>query len=115
MDATCIPADITYPTDMKLLNKCREKSETIIDLLHKKENDKKKVRTYRQKARKNFLAFIRKKRHSNKVRRKEIAKQLSYLKRNIAHIEELKENYNLGILGKGLHRDLIVINEIYRL
>jgi len=114
MDATCIPADITYPTDMKLLNKCREKSEKIIDLLHKKENDKKKVRTYRQKARKNFLGFIRKKRHSNKVRRKAISKQLSYLKRNLAHIEELKKGCGLGILGKGLHRDLIVINEIYR-
>ncbi len=34
MDATCAPADITYPTDLKLLNAAREKTEKIIDVLH---------------------------------------------------------------------------------
>ena len=46
MDATCIPADMTYPTDMKLLNKAREKTEQIIDLLSKNLPEK-KVRTNR--------------------------------------------------------------------
>ncbi|MCX5773000.1 MAG: hypothetical protein NTX05_00060 [Fusobacteria bacterium] len=31
IDATCIPADITYPQDTKLLNRCREETEKIID------------------------------------------------------------------------------------
>jgi hypothetical protein len=35
LDATCVPADITYPTDLKLLNSAREISEQIIDVLHK--------------------------------------------------------------------------------
>ena len=35
MDATCAPADINFPTDLKLLNTAREKSEQIIDVLHK--------------------------------------------------------------------------------
>ncbi len=30
LDATCMPADITFPTDLKLINKAREKSEEII-------------------------------------------------------------------------------------
>ena len=34
LDATCAPADITYPTDPKLLNESRKKSETLIDVLH---------------------------------------------------------------------------------
>ena len=34
VDATCTPADITYPTDLKLLNEAREKAEHVIDLLH---------------------------------------------------------------------------------
>ena len=34
LDATCAPADITFPTDLKLLNVARRKSETIIDDLH---------------------------------------------------------------------------------
>ncbi|MBE1556824.1 hypothetical protein [Sporosarcina limicola] len=35
LDATCAPSDITYPTDIGLLNKSREKLEKIIDTLHK--------------------------------------------------------------------------------
>jgi len=34
MDAACAPADIAFPTDLKLLNAAREKSEKIIDVLH---------------------------------------------------------------------------------
>ena len=34
IDATCAPADITHPTDLKLMNKAREKTEAIIDRLH---------------------------------------------------------------------------------
>ena len=30
LDATCAPADITYPTDLKLLNDAREKNKQII-------------------------------------------------------------------------------------
>jgi hypothetical protein len=31
IDASCTPADITYPTDLKLLNEARETTEKIID------------------------------------------------------------------------------------
>ena len=34
VDATCIPADIRYPTDLGLLNEAREKLEDILDVLH---------------------------------------------------------------------------------
>lgn len=34
VDATCTPADITYPTDLNLLNDAREKTEEIIDTFH---------------------------------------------------------------------------------
>jgi len=34
VDATCAPADITYPTDLKLLNEAREKTEKMIDRMH---------------------------------------------------------------------------------
>jgi hypothetical protein len=33
-DATCAPADITYPTDLKLLNEAQVKLEENIDVLH---------------------------------------------------------------------------------
>src|SRR5690625_2440904 len=34
IDATCVPANITYPTDVGLLNSAREKLEGMIDTLH---------------------------------------------------------------------------------
>ena len=33
IDASCTPADITYPTDLKLLNEARQSTERIIDNL----------------------------------------------------------------------------------
>jgi len=35
IDATCWPADIKYQTDIGILNEAREKTEEIIDSLHK--------------------------------------------------------------------------------
>ncbi|MFN9694896.1 MAG: hypothetical protein ACK52U_03005 [Synechococcaceae cyanobacterium] len=31
INASCTPADITYPTDLKLLNEARETTERVID------------------------------------------------------------------------------------
>ena len=60
LDATCVPADIHYLTDITLLNDARELTEEIIDVLHKPLAGKqKKPRDYRQKARKQFLVFIK--------------------------------------------------------
>ena len=56
IDATCTPADITFPTDLKMLNTAREKSEEIIDILHSPHKGiMKKPRTYRKKARREFF------------------------------------------------------------
>lgn len=54
-DATVCPQDIAYPTDLGLLNKAREITEENIDGLHQKQPGGKKPRTYREKARKNYL------------------------------------------------------------
>ena len=57
VDATFTPADITFPTDLKILNTSREKSEEIIDILHRPLKGKqKKPRTYRKRARKEYLS-----------------------------------------------------------
>jgi hypothetical protein len=39
IDATCAPADITYPTDLKILNSAPEKTESIIDILHSEDQN----------------------------------------------------------------------------
>lgn len=90
MDATVAPQNITYPTDLKLLNAAREKSEALIDKLYNKDiHGSEKVRTYREIARKDFLNAARKKAKSGKEIYKANGTQIRYLKRNLAHITTL--------------------------
>lgn len=94
MDATVAPQNITYPTDLKLLNAARKKSEELIDKLYKKAiHGDVKVRTYRQEARKDFLNTAKKKSKSAKEIYKANGTQLRYLKRNLAHINNLQLAY----------------------
>jgi IS5 family transposase len=50
LDASCAPADISYPTDLELLNQSRKHTETIIDILYNsvKVKNSNKPRTYRK-------------------------------------------------------------------
>ena len=117
LDATVGPADIKYPTDVGLLNEVRKVTERVIDILYEslKGKLKKKPRTYRKKARKDYLAIAKKRRTSRKERKKAQKKQLQYIKRNRKHIEKLiEEGASLEKLSRGLYRRLLVGNEIYR-
>jgi hypothetical protein len=115
VDATCTPADIAYPTDLSLLHEAREKSEEIIDAMHEPLiGTRKKARTYRQKARKAYLALVKQKKPGTKKIRKAIGQQLRYLKRNLGYIERMAEEGLLVYLDKRLYRLLLVIQELYR-
>ncbi len=63
LDATCAPADIRYPQDISLLNEAREKLETIIYRFCKSYGLP-LPRRYRRRARKDYLAFAKSKKHS---------------------------------------------------
>jgi IS5 family transposase len=115
LDATCVPADITYPTDLKLLNDAREKSEQIIDTLHKSRGKGyKKPRTYRIKARKSFLAVAKSKKISEAKRGKAIRSQLGFLQRNLRSIDKLSRKASLLSLSRRQYRDLLVVSELVR-
>jgi len=115
VDATCTPADITYPTDLSLLNEAREKSEEVIDAMHTPfVGVRKKPRTYRQKARKAYLAVAKQKKPGYRKIRKAIGQQLKYLKRNLGFIDGMAEEGLLMYLDKRLYRLLLVITELYR-
>ena len=115
VDATCTPADITFPTDIKLLNKAREKSEQIIDTLHQaRGKGHKKPRTYRQRARKQFLFVAKNKRMSRQKIRKCLRQQLGYLRRNLKSIDQLAKYTGLVILSRRQYKELLVISEVLR-
>jgi len=117
LDATCAPADIRYPTDLDLLHQARKWSERLIDELYASIPGQMvcKPRTYRQIARRRYLAIARKRKPSRRLIRKGIAQQLRYLRRNLAHIDHLVEaGAALGRLPTSHYRMLLVIAEVYR-
>jgi transposase, IS5 family len=115
VDATCAPEDINYPTDLKLINNAREKSEEIIDTLHKAmPKGTRKPRTYRRKARQDFLKVSKSRKVRHKTLRKAIRKQLGYLKRNLKHTEKQCQTVSLSELSNRHYKNLLVINEVYR-
>jgi IS5 family transposase len=115
LDATCVPADIHYPTDIWLLNEVRETLEDIIDTLHEPHiGTCVKPRTYRDCARKNYLNVEKKKKLTVKKIRKAIGQQLRYIRRDLKIIENLIEKSSLTLLNKRQYRNLLVSQEIYR-
>lgn len=113
-DATVAPQNITYPTDLKLLNAAREKSEELIDILYNQQlHGQTKVRTYRQMARKDFLNTAKKKAKTSKAIYKANGSQLRYLKRNLGHIEMLLKSYRIFPLTAKEQKYLMVLHTVY--
>lgn len=110
LDATCIPSDIRYPTDVSLLNQGRKCLEDIIDELHEKgSTNGQKPRTYRQVAHKEYMRFVRNRRPSRKQVRKAIKKQLGYICRDLKAIE----TYGKEHLSQKSYERLIIIQKLY--
>lgn len=110
VDATCAPSQIKYPQDTELLNEAREITEEVIDELHIPGNGK-KPRTYRKKARKQYLHIARSKKRTVKKVRKAIGQQLSYIKRNLKTIENLP--VKTDNLPKQLRAKLETVKKLY--
>ena len=116
LDATVAAQAIRYPTDLSLLNEAREHTEQIIDKLYAHSGLKRKPRTYRQRARREYLSVVKLKRPSATVRRRGIKQQLQYLRRNLGHIEKLLALWPEGTplpLANWLLRRYWVIPHLY--
>jgi len=117
LDATCCPSDIHYPTDIWLLNHARELTETIIDELQKQlvHTGEGKPRTYREVARKAYLSYAKKRKHTNSEIRFAIRQQLQYVCRNLGSIAaQVDRGASLTGIDKQLYKKLLVISELYR-
>lgn len=110
LDATCTPANIRYPQDISLLNEAREKLETIICEFCKSYGLP-LPRRYRKRARKDYLAFAKSKKHSAKKIRKALRKQLGYVARDLRYLDEFMSNgYAMTDKEIGLY---FTINTLY--
>ncbi len=114
MDATVAPQHITFPTDLKLLNAARIKSEQLIDLLYASSlHGLVKPRTYRNNARKLFLNTAKKKSKSRKEIYKANGRQLRFLRRNLKHIDTLVAAYTNFPLNQREQKYLMVLHTVY--
>ena len=91
VDATCAPSNIRFPQDISLLDESRENAEQIIDTLQEQRKEK-KPRTYRNKAHKDTLKYMRSRKHTEKKTREAIRKQLQYLRRDLSIIDSMQQS-----------------------
>jgi len=113
-DATCAPADPGAPG----LNESREKTEAIIDQLHAPLVGKTpRPSTYREKARRYFVAFTKHKKPGRKKIRRAKREQLGFLRRNFKAIDRLLENPEvlpLTQFSRQQYKSLLVTRELFR-
>lgn len=75
----------------------------------------KKPRTYREKARKEYLKIAKQRRPRKEEREEAIKIQLRYIRRNLKSIDKLiKSGSSLSNLKKKDYKKLLVVSEIYR-
>lgn len=89
LDSTVADADIKFPTDLDMLNDCREKAEDLIDHICKETSVTERPRTYRKVARKEYLNVSKMKRKTDKALRRALRLQINYVKRDIRIINGL--------------------------
>jgi IS5 family transposase len=115
--ASCTPADITYPTDLKLVNEARQSTERIIDTLCDQRSDLRKHRPRydRGRARANFLSVAKQKKPRRRRIKAAIRRQLDYLQRNLDAIDALiVSGASLSGLTTHWWHKLLVISELHR-
>lgn len=117
LDATCAPQNIRFPTDGSLLNEARLNAEEIIDVLHEQglTDGEKKPRTYRERAKRQYNSFSKSRKKSRKSIRQTIRRQLGYLKRDLAIIDQIAERHPdyVAYLPNWLKDRLPVIRLLY--
>jgi hypothetical protein len=88
VDSTCAPQSIRYPQDTSLLNEARENLEQMVDTMYDPA-DGTKPRTYRQKARRDYLNIAKRKNKTAKMIRKAVGKQLRYIRRDLQFVDTM--------------------------
>lgn len=118
LDATVADQEITYPTDLKLLNTSREELERLIDIMHGVVGKGEKPRTYKRVARKAYLNMAKNKNKGPKLVRKGIKAQLQFVRRDLEIADKLygtlKERKMDKVVLEKRDRELIeTIHEVY--
>lgn len=114
MDATVAPSDIKYPTDIDLLNQCREHLETAIDIMWAAVPHKGHKLPYSaKKARKAYLNISKSKCWTAKKLRKGIVEQLRFIEQAQKRFSQLMSLVPDAKFPRYLQDRLQVIPSVY--
>jgi len=89
LDATVVPANIGYPTDVKFSEPVPEWCVEVIHRIRGMLKNPQKVRTYAHTARKLYVNFSRKRKRAKRFIRKVHRQMLQFTRRNLKQIQEL--------------------------
>lgn len=89
LDTTCVPADILYPTDIRLLERCRR---AVIGLLRQAKDFglATAYRTYNRTARKIFVVFSKLGKPGKQKRRQVHKRLFQFVRRNLKQLTDLR-------------------------
>jgi len=113
LDATVAPADIRYPTDLSLLNECREGTEKIIDDVWGKTDRKGHKTPYsRTRARKAYLKIAKQRKPRKGKIRQGVREQLECVEKTLEVLDRILANIGLEEFGIHHWARLLTIRKI---
>ena len=113
LDATAAPADIRYPTDLSLLNECREGAEKIIDSVWDKTcRNGHKTAYSRKKARKGYLKIAKQRKPRRKQVRRAVREQLECVEKDVETLGRILDAIGLEAFGFPNWARLLTISKI---
>jgi len=116
IDGTVFPANISYPTDVGLLEKARRWVVGKIKQIKEVGHISDKIRTYSRKAKQVYLSFSKKRKRTWLEVRRTKKKLIQYLGRNIKQIKGVMAQAGSDITGikDELQKRLEVIEQVYQ-
>lgn len=91
VDTTCVPLDIHYPTDIKLLERARKKILKLIEEAKSLGLKELAYRTYNRTARKIFVQFSKKGKPKKETIHKTHKRMLQFVRRNFKQLTNLRD------------------------
>lgn len=114
LDATVAPADIHYPTDLSLVNACRENTEEFIDKLWPFGSRGGHKTSYsRKKARQSYLSIAKQRRAKAKAVRRAVSEQIEYVGKNLETLNLLIGEVGQDRLRPAERKRLETIRKVY--
>ena len=90
LDASAAPADVRYPTDLSLLNECRENTEAIIDQIWEESGlSGRKIFYNRKKAKAKYLKVAKQRKPRKFQIKQAIKEQIGFVQKNLEVIDKL--------------------------